>query len=120
MAKSETPHPVLRLGHQNGNVTTIGFGMDPDHDDLQVLRDADHDALNDHSKAQRTWLLSLPDKQQPYWTHLMQVDHLWPNHAEAPPAWVSCPDHPDLERAVAEHFSGRGHDVQIGEPGGDD
>lgn len=111
-----TPHPILRLGQQNGNVTTIGFGFGPDHDDLQVLRDAEHDALNQHSRTMRTWLLSLPDNHQPYFTHLHQVDHLWPNHADAPPAWVSCPDHADLEKAVAAHFSVRGHQVKIGEP----
>jgi hypothetical protein len=108
--------PILELGHANGNVTRVGFGFEPDHDDIAVLRDADETALNDHSRTQRNWLLSLPEEHQPYFTHVHQVDHLWPNHAEAPPVWVSCPDHPELERAVAAHFSARGHGVQIGNP----
>lgn len=113
MASDDGSLPVLRLGHANGNVTTVGFAMQPDHDDIQVLKDADHEALNDHSKSMRSWLLSLPEEQQPYWTHIHQVDHLWPHHAEHPPVWVSCPDHPELEKAVAEHFSSRGHECVI-------
>lgn len=108
--------PILTLGQANGNVTRIGFGFEPGHDDIQVLAEADHEALTDHAKTMRTWLLSLPEHHQPYWTHVMQVDHLWPTHADAPPAWVSCPDHPVLEQAVAEHFSTRGHTVNIGDP----
>lgn len=104
---------LLRLGHANGNVTTVGFGYEPDHADLQVLRGADHDQLNDHSKRQRTWLLSLPEEQQPYWTHIMEVDHLWPTHSALPPAWVSCPDHPVLEQALADHFTDRGHTCTV-------
>jgi hypothetical protein len=103
----------MRLGHANGNVTTVGFPYEPDHDDLQVLRDADHEALNDLSRTMRSWLLSLPEEHQPYWTHIMQIDHLWPTHGDAPPVWVSCPAHPDLERAVADHFSGRGHECVV-------
>jgi hypothetical protein len=109
---------LLRLGHANGNVTTFGFGYEPGHDDLQVLRDADHDSLNDHSKRQRTWMLSLPEEHQPYFTHVSEVDLTWPTHSEHPPVWVSCPEHPELEQAVAAHFTGRGHTCLAGRPEG--
>jgi hypothetical protein len=107
---------VLRLGHANGNVTTVGFGYEPDHEDLAVLKEANPAELNDHSRAQHTWLHSLPPKQQPYFQHLSEIDHLWPAHGEGAPAWVSCPGHPHLETAVAEHFTGKGHTCSIGDP----
>ena len=104
---------MLKLGHASGQITNVVFNYEPDHDDLDVLRDADHDALNDHSKRQRTWLLSLPEEQQPYWTHIMEVDHLWPSHSDLPPVWVSCPDHPQLAWALADHFTARGHTCTV-------
>lgn len=105
---------LLQLGHADGNVTTVGFPFDPDHADLQVLRAADPEALNAHSQAQRAWHDSLPAEQQPYFTHLMQTDHLWPSHSEAAgPEWVSCPEHPVLEQALSEHFTRRGHTCTV-------
>jgi hypothetical protein len=107
-----TDAPVLvRLGQVNGNVTTVGFPFGPDHEDIEVIRGANHAELNDHSRAMRAWLLSLPEHHQPYWLHVHQIDHLWPSHSEHPPIWVSCPDHPDLEALLADHFGVRGHTV---------
>lgn len=113
----EDPRQVIvRLGHQDGqNVTVVGFGYQPGHDDIRVLYEADYHALNEDSKRRHKWLHALPENHQPYFHCLVEVDDLWPFHSTLPPAWVSCPDHPDLERALAEHFSQQGFDCKVGE-----
>lgn len=101
----------VRLGQANGDVTVIGFGVPVDHDDIDTIRNANHEELNDLSKANRKWLLSLPEDHQPYFIHLVQLDNLWPLHSEHPPVWVSCPEHPDLEQAIIDHYTGKGNEV---------
>jgi hypothetical protein len=101
----------VRLGQASGDVTIVGFGVPVDHEDIDVIRNANHEDLNDLSKANRKWLLSLPEDHQPYFIHLLQLDNLWPQHSAAPPVWVSCPEHPDLEQAIIDHYTGKGNEV---------
>lgn len=110
---------LIQLGQVNGEVTTFGIPYEPGHDDIAVLHDADTSALNAHSQRQQKWMHSLSEDVKPYWTHLNEVDHAWPAHSDHPPVWVSCPGHPTLEQALAEHFSVRGHSVDVGRPGED-
>jgi len=105
----------IQLGHQNGDVTTVNVPYEPGHKDLDLIADADHDQLNDESKARRGWLLSLPEDQRRYFMFLYEIDHLWPSHSALPPEWVECPD-PALEDMLADHFSVRGHECAAGRP----
>jgi|SRR5215831_3217841 len=108
--------PTVVFGLVNGETTTIGYPMEPDSEDLQTIRDANVAELNDHSTAMRNWMDSMPVDQQPFFIHVMQADHLWAQHSDSPPVWVSCPEYPLLEQALADHFSARGATVAIGQP----
>lgn len=53
-------------------------------------------------------------------TTLTHPNGIWGNHSDAPPAWVECPDWPELEAALRGYYGCAGRpkkwDHEIGEP----
>lgn len=100
----------VEFGHEDGDVTVVGFPFLPGDEGVQTLADGDREALNPESRKKYDWLHSLPVDQQPYFTHIDQVDQIWEVHGKgALPVWVDTPQHPAFERLIAAHFTGRGH-----------
>lgn len=97
----------VRAAHLNQAVTRVEMRPDfddPDHVELTLSTNNDR-ALMRLARA-------LGDLHRNYTIGVYEVDHLWGVHCESgDPAWVSCPDDPDFEAALAEHF-----DCARGEP----
>lgn len=87
--------PLVRLG--NTAVREV-IGADPDGT-----------PIHRRYSGQATCTITLPDDDNG-WTHdervrtVTHTDGHWTAHSSQPPAWVECPEDPDLETVLAEHF----------------
>jgi hypothetical protein len=96
-----------------GNVSVISMVTDPETG-LRTRYRANHiDQSITHMAIPPTWNLL---------ETLTAVTNLWNSESDAPPAWLSCPEDPELESILQKHFNcggmpEEGFEVQItGEP----
>lgn len=96
------PHPIL-----NQSVTRIE--LQPDILDEEYVN---HTLSTDNDRV--LWMIakSLPDEERKYAVAVQHVDHTIDVHAAGQkPAWVSCPENPELAQALGVFYS-----IPVGEP----
>lgn len=97
-----------RADHLSQAVTSVAFPtVDPEHPDNGPL-DPDHveRALSTRNE-EMLWMIgkSLTPAKRKYAIAIHQMNDIIAVHANGVlPAWISCPDDPDLEKALADYY----------------